>query len=123
MDAPMCQNFPSCGKRHYGECGGEQTSRAKQPAGKEKSKPKLASAKIMKLKSDNSNIAALVDQMIHESLTTEGEKVVEESVPGWKRFEEFLARIESLESRVEQLEARKKYQRDLMRKRREEGKA
>lgn len=30
MDAPLCRNFPSCGKRHYGNCTTKQTPRTKQ---------------------------------------------------------------------------------------------
>jgi len=42
MDAPKCQKIPSCGKRHYGECGTDQAprpskaARRKQPARPEK---------------------------------------------------------------------------------------
>ena len=31
MDAPMCRNFPSCGKRHYGACGGPVRPKADKP--------------------------------------------------------------------------------------------
>ena len=30
MDAPKCQNFPSCGKRHYGDCAGKASPPAKK---------------------------------------------------------------------------------------------
>ena len=32
MEAPKCQAIPSCGKRHYGECGTSQEPRARKPA-------------------------------------------------------------------------------------------
>ncbi len=35
MEAPECQNFPSCGKRHFGECG---TTQGKAARPKKKSK-------------------------------------------------------------------------------------
>jgi len=104
MDPPKCQRIPSCGKKHYGPCA----TRAKaEPA--EKARPKK------KLKADNSNIAEVVDQGIHEALT------VDARTPDMKRQaldDEFMARIESLEDRLAVLEKRKKYNRDYMRERR-----
>ena len=96
----MCQNFPSCGKRHYGDCASasSQTPRAKKPARRKTSK---------KSKSGKS----LGVQEMLDILDGRSDEVKLE------------ARIESLEARVLQLESRKKYQRELMRKRREEGKA
>ncbi len=38
-EAPKCRNFPSCGKRHYGDCGVAQEPRQR------KSKPKANAAK------------------------------------------------------------------------------
>ncbi len=94
MEAPKCRNFPSCGKRHYGDCGsgasGERPdgSSRKKSAAKKKSQEKklLGRAK-----------AAPTPEI---------------------KVDELLARLESLESRVEKLETRKRYQRELMRKRR-----
>ncbi len=44
------------------------------------------------------------------------------SEPDIPSFNDLWRRLESLEARVEKLESRKKYQRDLMRRRRAEGK-
>lgn len=49
MEAPKCQQIPSCGKRHYGKCGAsidtapESPARPKGP--KKKSKPLIVDAR------------------------------------------------------------------------------
>jgi len=104
MDAPKCQNFPSCGKRHYGECGVKQEPRPKRAARKKTNRPAKAGA-------------------VHFVEPGEPVEGVVSTLTDRELIREALARIESLEERVKVLEGRKRYQRDLMRKRRAEGKA
>ena len=102
MDAPKCQNFPSCGKNHYGPCGDIRgTTMPKAARHSEPARPKSQK----KSKS--------VDEASLQKFALSGGNAA-----GLELLEELIARIESLEDRVEELEGRKKYMRDYMRDRR-----
>ncbi len=99
----MCQNFPCCGKRHYGACGTAQTPR---PARKKKSKKP-----VMPKVSSKPGTGVL--------LTAEQSAWVGSGVSK-PVFDEIMARLESLEARVNEFEKRKRYMRDYMREKRAE---
>lgn len=94
MEAPKCRKIPSCGKRHYGECGGGSGERPDGSSRSSQKKKKSVPEKKVKATPDGSAQADV----------------------------ELLARVESLESRVLELESRKKYMRDYMAQKRAEEK-
>ena len=103
--APKCQRFPSCGKRHYGDCDSGATG--ERPDGSSR-KPKKAASLKKRLKA----APKPADQ------TEEFADVHGHVIP----FEEHvLARLESLEARVGELESRKKYMREYQARKRAEA--
>ena len=126
MDAPKCQNFPSCGKRHFGPCGSGATGARPGAAQARSSGPKKKSSAKKKLKPDNSNLAEVIDQDIHYQLR-QGPRlhpsaalIVQYVDPTYEaRLED---RIFNLERLVDELLAgkrkRSKYMREYQRERR-----
>ena len=103
MEAPTCQKIPSCGKRHFGECGTTQAPRKARPGSPKKKSAAVAGGKKSK---------PAHPRPVQKFALSGG------NAAGLELVEELLARVESLESRVGELEARKKYMREYQRDRR-----
>ena len=112
MDAPTCR---LCGPAHYAS-EPHKFNKAPGPAKPARKKKSKKTSAVISGAAVEEMVAATPTGGIDLSLAIA-------AAPEIEIFEQLFARIESLEERVLQLEARKKYQRDLMRKRREEGKA
>lgn len=111
MDAPKCRKIPSCGKRHWGECGGG--GKGEPVAKKKPAKPQPGDIHRVS--------ESAVGEGVQKFALSGGNKA------GLELLEELLARVEMLELAMDELlrgkRKRTQYMREYMRRRREEGKA
>lgn len=133
MDAPKCQNFPSCGKRHYGPCGSGATG-ARPGATQARARATKGASATTSGPKKKSKVAATSGAGSGHVL-----KVPRDAKPYVRQSEddptaiellaELLARVESLEARLAEIESdalkyakQRANQRELMRQRRLEKK-